>query len=173
LESQANPFAVVVLAHLKTLELSHDDEARRVSEVRLVKGLYERGFSAEQIRQLYRLIEGMMDLPKPLAALAWREIHDFAKEKSMPFVTGAEIVGREKGLAEGRAEGLAKGREEGRGEGLLAGIRVALEIKFAVRGLALIPEIQEIQDARLLQKILDAITEADTPEAVRRVWSNA
>jgi len=43
LEAHSNPFAVVVLAHLKTLETAHDDEARRVSEVRLVKGLYERG----------------------------------------------------------------------------------------------------------------------------------
>jgi hypothetical protein len=171
LESHANPFAVVVLAHLKTLELSHDDDARRVSEVRLVKGLYERGFSAEQIRQLYRLIEGMMDLPKPLAILAWKEIREFAKEKSMPFITGAEIVVREEALAEGRAEGLAKGREEGREEGLLAGIRVALEIKFAAQGLTLMPEIQRIQDVRLLRKVLEAVGQAETPEAVRQVWS--
>jgi hypothetical protein len=70
LESNANPFAVLVRAHLKTLENAHDDEARRMWEVRLVKGLYERGFSGEQIRQLFRLMESMMDLPKPLGDLA-------------------------------------------------------------------------------------------------------
>lgn len=83
LNSHPNPFATVVLAHLKTLAFAHDDEARRVSQVRLVKGLYERGFSAEQIRQLYRLMEGMMDLPARLSLLAWEEIRDFVKAGSL------------------------------------------------------------------------------------------
>jgi hypothetical protein len=61
-----------VLGHLKTLQNAHNDDARRVAQVRLVKGLYERGYSAEQVRQLYRLMERMMTLPKPLAELAWK-----------------------------------------------------------------------------------------------------
>lgn len=101
----------------------------------------------------------------------------------MSFVTGAEIVGHEKGLAEGLAKGLAKGREEGRQEALqeaqretrqslLTGIEVALELKFAATGLALFPEIQEIDRLDLLGKILHAIKDSDTPEALRLVWSN-
>lgn len=92
LEVNQNPFAVVVLAHLKTLGMAYDDEARRAAEVRLVKGLYERRFTADRIRQLYRVIDAIVDLPKPLARLAWKEIYDFAKEKNMSFVTGAELV---------------------------------------------------------------------------------
>lgn len=164
LEPNPNPFAVVVLAHLKTLELAHDDEARRVAEVRLVKGLYERGFTADQIRQLYRMIDAMMDLPKPLARLAWKEIYDFAKEKNMPFVTGAELVGHEKGLA----EGLAQARED-----LLAGIEATLELKLGTAGLALLPEIRQLQDLDLLRKILKAAKQADSPEALRQVWTKA
>jgi hypothetical protein len=164
LEANANPFAVVVLAHLKTLELAHHDEARRAAEVRLVKGLYERGFTAEQVRQLYRMIDGMMDLPKPLAKLAWKEIYDFAKEKHMPFVTGAELVGHEKGLA----EGLAQARED-----LLTGIEAALELKLGTAGLALLPEIRQLEDLDLLRQILRATKKADTPEALRQVWTKA
>ena len=167
LESHPNPFAVVVLAHLKSLETAHDDEARRVLQVRLVKGLYERGWNAEQIRQLYRLIDTIMSLPKPLAELAWNEIHDFEKEKGMPLISTAERIGMEKGLA----EGLEKGREQGREEGLLAGIKVALELKFAAPGVALMPEIRQIDGVELLQKVLDAVKDAETPEALRRVWS--
>ena len=63
LESNRNPFAVVVLAHLKTQETGHDDEARRAWKVRLVKGLYERGLDAEDVRRLFRLIDWLMDLP--------------------------------------------------------------------------------------------------------------
>jgi len=163
---------------LKTLQNAHDDEGRRVAQVRLIKGLYERGYSAEQIRQLYGLMEKMMTLPKPLAELAWNEIHEFEKEKGMPFITTAERVGMERGLAEGLArgleKGLEKGREEGREEGredLLAGIEVALELRFAAGGLALMPEVRQIQDAGVLRQILANIKHADTPEAVRQVWA--
>ena len=159
LDSNANPIAVVVLAHLKTLQNAHDDEARRVAQVRLVKGLYERGYSAEQVRQLYRLMERMMMLPKPLAELAWNEIHEFEKEKGMTFITTAERVGMEKGL------------EKGREEGLLAGIELALELRFAAAGLALMPEVRQVQDADLLGRVLASIKQADTPEAVRQVWA--
>jgi predicted transposase YdaD len=162
LESNPNPFAVVVLAHLKTLETVHDDEMRRISEVRLVKGLYQRGFSAEQIRQLYRLIDGMMSLPRPLAELVYQEIYDFEKERNMPFISTAERIGLEKGLA----EGLARGREEG----LLAGIEVALRIKFGQSGLALLSEIRQIDDVASLQTILDAVPQADSSDALRRLW---
>lgn len=155
LEAHPNPFAVVVLAHLKTLETAHDDEARRVSEVRLVKGLYERGFSAEQIRKLYRLIDGMMSLPKPLAIMAWKEIDDFAKEKNMPFMTGAELWAHEKAR-----------------ECLLAGIEELLDLRFGASGLALLPEIHPIEDLDLLRKILHSIKQVESPQALRRLWSN-
>jgi hypothetical protein len=165
LESNKNPIAVVVLAHLRTLQTAHDDEARRVSQVRLVKGLYERGYSAEQIRQLYRLMDRMMTLPSPLAELAWNEIHEFEKEKGMTFITTAERVGIEKGLA----EGLAKGRLEGREEGLLLGIEELLEVRFGAAGLALMPEIRSVKDAALLRQIMASIKHANTPEAVREI----
>jgi hypothetical protein len=168
LEANPNPFAVVVLAHLKTLENAHDDEARRVSEVWLIKGLYERGFSAEQIRQFYGIIDGMMALPKPLGDLAWKEIRGFAKEKNMPFVTGAERVGRE----EGRAEGLAEGRQEAR-EAVLESIEAVLDVKVGAPGLALLPEIRQIDDLQLLRQILQAAKRAETPEAIRRLWTKA
>lgn len=167
LEANQNPFAVVVLAHLKTLEYARDVEARRTADVRLVKGLYKRGFSAEQIRQLYRLIEGLMALPAPLAILAWEEIRDFAKEKDMPFITGAERYGHKEGLA----EGLKAGRR--RGKTLLAGIEVALDVKFAAPGLALLSEIRQIDDLDLLRKILPAVKQAESPEALRRLWAKA
>ena len=170
LESNRNPFAAVVLAHLKTLEFAQDDEARRAAEVRLVKGLYERGFSAGQIRRLYRAIDGMMKLPPPLSELVWKEIRDFEKERSVSFITGAQRVEREEGVAEGLAQGLQQGRNEAR-EDLLAGIATVLEVKFAASGLALLPEIRQFDDLDLLRKILLAVKQADRPEALRRLWA--
>jgi hypothetical protein len=97
----------------------------------------------------------MMTLSEPLAELAWKEIHEFEKEKGMTFITTPERVGMKKGLA----------------EGLLAGIELGLKLRFAAAGLALMPEIRQIQDADLLQQVLASIEQADTPDAVRQVWA--
>ena len=117
-----------------------------------------------------------MALPAPLAILAWEEIRNFAKEKDMPFITGADIVGRQEALAEGLAQGLAQGLEQGRQqarEDLLAGIEAVLDVKFAGSGLALLPEIRQIEDLELLRKTLQAAKQADNPEGLRRLWANA
>lgn len=56
-QQDANPFAQVVLAHLQALESRDDPRGRQHYKVQLVKGLYERGWSAEDVRQLFRLID--------------------------------------------------------------------------------------------------------------------
>ena len=104
------------------------------------------------------MIDGMMSLPRPLAELAYQEIYDFEKEKNMPLISTAERIGLERGLAQGREEGL------------LAGIEVALRIKFGQSGLALLSEIRAIDDVGLLQTILDAVPQAESPDAMRRLW---
>ncbi|HEX5443608.1 MAG TPA: hypothetical protein VFW87_07255 [Pirellulales bacterium] len=93
----------------------------------------------------------MMTFPEPLAELAWNEIHEFEKEKGMTFITTPERLGMKKGL--------------------LAGIELGLKLRLAAEGLALMPEIRQIQDADLPQQVLASIEQADTPDAVRQVWA--
>jgi hypothetical protein len=45
LEADPDPFAVVVLAHLKALETRRSPAERQAWRIRLVKGLYERGMA--------------------------------------------------------------------------------------------------------------------------------
>jgi hypothetical protein len=52
LEASSNPFAQMVLAHLKTRETHKDPDGRCDWKVRLVGNLYERGFSAKDVREL-------------------------------------------------------------------------------------------------------------------------
>jgi hypothetical protein len=75
LEANLNPFALVVLAHLKTQETHQEPEARRAWKVRLIRGLYERGLDKEAVRQLFRLIDWMMDLPAELDEHFWQEVY--------------------------------------------------------------------------------------------------
>jgi hypothetical protein len=131
------------------------DYASQAWKVRLVKGLYDRGMSAEDVRQLYRFIDWIMALPEPLERLFWQEITQYQEEKRMPFVTIAERVGMEKGLE----------------KGLLKGIEVSLKVKFGAEGLALLPEIRALQDHELLEAVLEAIEAAANPDELRRVWA--
>jgi hypothetical protein len=155
LEASNNPFAKVLLAHLKVLETKSDASARQLWKVRLVRGLYERGFSAADVRELFRLIDWLMELPPALGALFWDEVKRIQEDKKMPFITTPERIGMEQGLKKGRLEG----------------IETALEVKFGAAGLQLVPEIRQLQDAGILEAVLQAIKTASTPEEVRRAWS--
>lgn len=66
LEQSPNPFAVVVMAHLKTMETRPNPEQRKVWKLSLIRGLYERGLDRQDIVNLYRFIDWLMQLPKGL-----------------------------------------------------------------------------------------------------------
>jgi hypothetical protein len=159
LEANPNPFAAVVLAHLQTMQTRRDPGARYAWKVRLIKGLYNRGWSDADVLGLFEVIDWMMDLPQPLAASFWQEIKHYEEEKQMPFMSTPERIGRE----EGREEGLTKGR--------LEGLEVALELKFGEAGLALMPEIRNIADEKKLEAILRAVRSAASPDDLRRMWT--
>jgi hypothetical protein len=152
LEASPNPFAALVLAHLKTRETRQDPDARRSWKVRLAKGLYERGLAVGDIRRLMRFIDWMMDLPAGLEEQFWEEIQHYEEGKSMPYIMSIERIGIRKGL--------------------LAGIEVGLKLKFGAEGLRLLPEIQQLHDHEVLQAVLRAIETAKTPDELRGVWSS-
>jgi hypothetical protein len=86
LEADPNPFAVVVLAQLKALETRRSPAERQAWKVRLVKGLYQRGMDSEDIRQLFRFIDWVMELPITLEQLFQEEMVAFYEERRMPFM---------------------------------------------------------------------------------------
>ncbi len=167
LEANPNPFAVVVLAHLKALETRRSPAERHAWKVRLVKGLYGRGMGPEDLRRLFRFIDWVMELPESLEERFWDEISVYEREMKMRFIDIAE----RKELERATAEGLEKGIEKGREEGLLAGIESCLELKFGPGGLELMPEVRRIRDHRRLREVLAGIKAADSPDDLRRAWA--
>ena len=71
---------------------------------------------------------------------------------------------------DGRREGFQQGRQEALREGLLKAIEFGLELKFGVAGLAMMPEIQQVQDLNLLNAIQEALKIANRPEEIRLLW---
>jgi hypothetical protein len=151
LEASANPFAKVVLAHLKARETHNDPAGRHAWKVRLVRGLYERGFGARDVRELFRLIDWLMQLPPALTDLFWQDLGKYQEERRMPFITSIERLGHARGLRQG--------------------IESLLRVRFGEEGLKLMPEITGIYDEGQLEVILKALETAPSPEAVRQLWS--
>jgi hypothetical protein len=151
LEADPNPFAVVLLAHLKALETRQSPAERYTWKMRLVKGLYGRGMDREDVRRLFNFIDWVMELPEPLDGRFRGDINAFQQEKRMPFMnTFDRAVLR---------------------DGLLRGIEALLEVRFGTAGLELMPEIRQIHDHVVLDKVLTKIKTAASLDDVRRVWT--
>lgn len=100
LEASDNPFAVVVMAHLRTLETRKEPANRFRAKLTLSKSLYRRGWSKQEIIDLYRFIDWIMDLPRELETAYHVELSTFEEEIKMPYVTTAERIGIQKGKQE-------------------------------------------------------------------------
>jgi hypothetical protein len=149
LENHANPFARVVLAHLKALETRRDPAARRFWKFRLMRGLYERGFDAEDVRQLLRVIDWLMELPRGLDRAFRQEFEDYEEGRRVPYVTSFERLA------------------------MLDLIEDALRVKFGEAGAALAEKIGDLNDADKFRAIHKAIVKADTLDEVRRAYAEA
>jgi len=108
LEADRNPFATVVMVHLRTLETANDRRARKVYKLALIKRLYEQGFSREDIINLYNLIDWVMTLTKDLEREFQEELSKYEEEKKMPYITSIERAGQLKGQLEGEQKLVIK-----------------------------------------------------------------
>jgi hypothetical protein len=164
-ELEASPFlcAIVVQAHRAAQATRHDPARRAAAKIRLVRKLYRRGLTREQIQNLYRFIDWLLRLPKELDDQTVRTIRAIEEEQGMTYVTSAERYGIEQGLAQGRAEGTI----EGQLRGLLRGISAVLNVKFGAAGTEIMPILQKISDPARLEAILATIETAATLDEVR------
>ena len=158
LEESDNPFATVVMAHLKTRETRHDEQQRAKWKLYLMRRLYERGYGREDIINLFRFIDWLMSLPEEAEERIWREIQEHEEAERMTYITSVERIG------------IKKGRQQGIREGLLDGIELGIELKFGSAGLRLLPEIRKIEDVDVLRKVHAGIRTATEVEELRLIY---
>jgi hypothetical protein len=132
LEQDPNPFAVVVMAHLKAREVREGAE-RKQWKLRLMRGLYERGCARDEILALFRFIDWLLVLPAALEQEFWHELHQLEEERRMPYVTSVERLGMQKGFEQGLQQGLQQGVQQGLQQGKLQAARDMLLEVVAVR----------------------------------------
>ncbi len=109
LEASANPFAVVVMSHLKARATHGDDLSRLRWKVRLVRLLYEGGWERKDVLELFRFIDWVLRLPAALANRFEDELDQLEAEKHMRYVTSIERSGHARGLEKGLEQGILQG----------------------------------------------------------------
>ena len=71
----------------------------------MLRNLYERGWSREEIIELHRLLDWLLVLPPEMNLEFRRRVLEYEKEKIMPYITSNEQIATEEGRQEGRLEG--------------------------------------------------------------------
>jgi hypothetical protein len=110
LEASRNPFAIIVMTHLKTQETQQNLGDRQVWKFTLVKRLYELGYSRSEVLNLFKFIDWAMILPEDLKQAFWNDLKLYEEEQQMAYVTSVEQIGYDRGLQDGEATGAVKER---------------------------------------------------------------
>jgi hypothetical protein len=94
LEASRNPFAIVTMAHLKTKATRKDPLARKEWKFRLTRRLYDRGYAKQDILNLYRFLDWILELPEDLKQAFRAELAQYEQEMAMPYITTNEQLAK-------------------------------------------------------------------------------
>ena len=105
LEKDDNPIAMVILAAQERERLRRGGERFNVKWY-LIRKLYERGHSREEVSGLFEFIDWVIQLNDAEENLFWENVKTLEEENKMPYVTVGERIGMRKGLEQGLQQGL-------------------------------------------------------------------
>jgi hypothetical protein len=84
-------------AQIAALRTAGDPEGRYRAKWQLVRNLYEIGYNAEQVREMFGLIDWMMHLRTDLEKQFKQELDEFEESQQMPYVTSVERIAKAEG----------------------------------------------------------------------------
>jgi hypothetical protein len=155
LEASSHPFAIIVLAYLKTLETEGNIQERYRWKKHFLLELYKRGMKRETILAMYKFIDWVMTLPKELDSKIYNDMKTIEDATAMPHITTAERIGMEKGVEKSMPT-------------IHQAIAVAIQAKFGKPGQSLIKRAQQMHDLETLQKLLEKLMRAQSLPEVER-----
>ncbi len=102
LAASDNPFAVVVRAHLaaQATKGKESQERRKKQKLALMKMMYQRGYSEQEVIGLFRFIEWVMMLPPELEKAFKKDLIAYEDERNMPYISNLERESQKAGKVE-------------------------------------------------------------------------
>ncbi len=104
-------------------------------------------YTRQQIQDLFRVIDWLLQLPDDLAREFTQELIAFEEQENMPYITSVERIGWQAGREEGRQERRHEGRQEGEAAILLRQIT----LKFGPPNESVRQRVRDADAATLLQ----------------------
>ncbi len=111
LEKDLNPFAMMIMAHLKTKATTSNLTEREQWKWYLIRSLYDKEYSKLEIVKLFKFIDAMMTLPALLQQNLNQKIIKYEEEKVMPLVSPFEQMAKEEGLQLGLQQRIDQDKE--------------------------------------------------------------
>lgn len=99
LERSQNPFALVVLAHLRSLETKRAPQKRMIAKLQLIRLMRGRGYTKKQIADLLRFIDWVLTLPEYLEEELTTTLDNEEDMKRKKYVTSWERIYEARGVA--------------------------------------------------------------------------
>ena len=163
LEASDNPFATVVMAHLKTLETQRNPQARYNAKFTLIRRLYERGYERNDVIRLFGFIDWIMHLPQELEVDFWAELRHYEGRNRMEYITSVQRIGMTIGIEIGMEKGIQTGLQKG---ALLVLLRL-LDHRFGPVSEEMVQRLH-LLSAEEAEKLVDvALTANDIDELAR------
>ena len=103
LETSDNPLAVVVAAHLYTLQTRQQPAQRLAYKRQLFASLYKRNFDRDTLRHAFRLMDWLLRVPPPERHAFAQYVRQHEEEHAMTYITSYEEYVREEFIEEGQA----------------------------------------------------------------------
>jgi hypothetical protein len=150
LAASANPMAVVIAAHLAAQATRNEPEPRFNLKWQLTRKLYEKGYTKQEVLNLYRLIDWVLVMPAEMELAFEQKMLAYEETNSMPYITSIERIG------------IDKGRQEG---------QTALVVRLLKRRWGTLPSELEVRLSRLslaqLENLGDSLLDFCDPSALQ------
>lgn len=162
LESDPNPFAIIVRAYLKTLEVSGNVQKKYSWKKRFLLELYERGMKREILLAIFNFIDWIIELPEGLDNEIFEKIKTVEENKAMSHMILPERIGHKKGLQEGIAKSIPM---------LHDALATIIEIKYGKAGQTLAARAARIRNLTRLQKLMDDLKRAQSLSEAEKLFT--
>lgn len=125
-------------------------------KLNLIQMLYERGYTRQDVLELFRFIDWVMVLPPDLEKQLQVELSHYEEERKMRYVTTIERWAENRGIEQGLEQGEAKATRER--------IMETLEVQFHYLPEPIVTHLKEISDITLLKALFKLSLTADSLE---------